>query len=117
MDSVKVNIDSYDENTHSILVHFTGIENGVEYSTEKYAFNTSNYDTSSLDEIVKKLAQTGLAYLNQLAAKQKIANDANLIEQLKTLNNTSHSFNVEDLIPPAVEPINTGIADNLEIQI
>jgi hypothetical protein len=117
MDSVQVHIDSYDESSHSIVAHFTGIEGNIEYSTPKYSFSASNYDASSMEDLVRKLAQTGLAYLQQEAAKQKAASDTDLIDQLKSLNNTQHSFDANDLIPPPVQPVNTGVADNLEIQI
>ena len=117
MESVQVHIDSYDEASHSVVAHFTGIEGNVEYSTPKYAFSASNYDANSLDDLVKKLAQTGLAYLEQEAAKQKSIGNVDFIDQLKSLNNTSHSFNSADLVPPPVQPINTNVADNLEIQL
>lgn len=117
MESVQVNIDSYDEQTHSVVAHFTGIEDGVEYTTPKYAFSASNYDSTSIDDLIKKLAQTGLAYLQQEAAKQKSTNNTSFIDQLKSLNSTTHLFNSTDLIPPPVQPINVGVADNLEIEI
>jgi hypothetical protein len=117
MESVQVNIDSYDEQNHSVVAHFTGTENGVEYTTPKYAFSAANYDSNSIEDLVKKLAQTGLAYLQQEAAKQKSTSDSNFIEQLKSLNSTTHTFDPADLTPPPVQPINVGVADNLEIQL
>lgn len=117
MQSVQVHVDSYDEQNHSVVAHFTGIEDGVEYTTPKYSFSAANYDSTSVVDMVKKLAQTGLAYLQQEAAKQKSSRDSDFIEQLKNLNSTTHSFDSTDLTPPPVQPVNVGVADNLEIQI
>jgi len=116
MESVQVHVDSYDETTHSIVAHFTGIEDGVEYTTQKYSFDAINYDFISAEDFIKKLAQTGVAYLRQEADKQKLSIDTGLKEQFKSLNNTVHNFDASELSISNL-PLNTNIVDNLEIQI
>jgi hypothetical protein len=117
MNSVQVNVDSYNEETHAIVVSFSGIDGNVEYSTPKYSFSAANYEATSAEDFIKKLAQTGLAYLRQEVNKQKSAADTNLKEQFKSLNNTTHTFEASELVVPTNLPINTNVVDNLEIQI
>ena len=54
MDTVLVNVDSYDESTHSLIVNFSGTVDGIEYVTPNYAFQVANYDTTDYQEILKK---------------------------------------------------------------
>ena len=117
MDSVQVNIDSYDEQSHSVIAHFTGMKGNVEYSTSKYSFSASSYEATSIQDLIKKLAQVGLAYLNQEVAKQKSTSDENFKEQLRALDNTTHSFTSADLAPEYYPAVNMNVIDNLEIQI
>lgn len=120
MDNVKVNIDSFDQNTHTIIVSFSGTQNGVEYSTQKYAFNTSQYyslyGVYTVDDAIKKLAQVGLNYLQQEAAKANAATNSDLMTQLASLGNTSHNFNASDLVS-SLTAGNANVVDNLEVQI
>lgn len=120
MDNVKVNVDSFDQNSHTIIVSFSGTENGVEYNTQKYAFNTSQYYSLygifTVEDAIKKLAQVGLSYLQQEVIKSNAINNDALMSQLSALNNTTHNFAASDLIN-SMSPNNTNMVDNLEIQI
>jgi len=116
METVVVNVDSYDENTHSLIVNFSGNVDGVEYVTPNYAFQVANYDTTDHQEVLKKIAVVGTNYINQMAAKDALSKNEDLINNLKNLSSTNNRFVVADLATtPAVQPINTGVADNLEV--
>jgi hypothetical protein len=117
MDSVRVNVESYDETTHSLVVNFSGMQGSTEYTTPSYAFQVANYNTSDLDTIIKKIAQVGSQYLDQLAAKDTLSNNSDLVNQLKNLESANYNFTPDQLVtpPPAVMPINTGVVDNLEV--
>jgi hypothetical protein len=117
MDTEQVHIDSYDEKSHSVTAHFTGVKDGVEYSTAKYAFGATSNEASSTESLIKKLAQIGLAYLNQEVEKQQSISDENVKEQLRALNNTTHSFTSADFTTTHYPAVNINIVDNLEIQI
>ena len=125
MDSVQVHIDSYNEENHSLVVHFTGMYDGVEYTTEKYAFSALAYNPSlvasvlsqsqfSIDDVVKQLARIGAGYLQQLVNKQQIADNPNWLNNIKALSNTSHTVSGSDLNLNNT-PVNTDMVDNLEI--
>jgi hypothetical protein len=117
MDVVRVNVDHYDESTHSLIVNFYGVENGIEYTTPNYAFQVANYNASDIDTIIKSIAQVGITYLQQLSAKQNLVNNNTLLDQLKNLNEANYNFTSDQLTPPSPQlmPINTGVADNLEV--
>ena len=122
MDSVQVHIDSYDENSHSLTVHFTGTLNGVEYSTSQYAFSALAYNPNlvasvltqfNVDDIMKQLAKIGKTYLEQEVNRQQINNNSNWLENLKSLSNTSYTVSGSDL--SSNNQVNTDVVDNLEI--
>ena len=122
MDSVQVHIDSYDENSHSLTVHFTGMLNGVEYSTSQYAFSSLAYNPDlvasvltqfNIDEIIKQLAKIGKVYLEQEVNRQQISNNTSWIDNLKSLSNTSYTVSGSDL--SSNNQVNTDVVDNLEI--
>lgn len=122
MDSVQVHIDSYDEISHSLTVHFTGTLNGVEYSTAKYAFSSLAYNPDlvasvmtqfNIDDIIKQLAKIGKVYLEQEVNKQQISNNTSWMNNLKSLSNTSYTVSGSDL--SSNNQVNTDIVDNLEI--
>lgn len=116
MDTVLVNVDSYDESTHSLIVNFSGTVDGIEYVTPNYAFQVANYDTTDYQEILKKIASVGTNYIYQMAARETLAKNEEVINYLKNLSSSNHRFVVNDLVTqPTVQPINTGVADNLEV--
>ena len=115
MDTVLVNVDSYDETTHSLIVNFTGTVDGVEYTTSNYAFQVANYNTTDHQEILKKIASVGTNYIIQIAARDALAKNEEIINYFKNLSSSNHRFVVNDLVTqPVIQPIN-GVADNLEV--
>ena len=51
-----------------------------------------------------------------MAARETLAKNEEAINNLKNLSSSNHRFVVNDLVTqPTVQPINTGVADNLEV--
>jgi len=101
MDSLKVNVDSFNEETYSLVCSFSTIVNGVEYNTPQYSFDTHRYNSKTLDGIIQSIASTGKAYLEAMIKKDAFVNNTSLIDQLKQLNNTTHEFDPDYIDPPA----------------
>jgi hypothetical protein len=116
MNDIKVHIDHFDENTSSLIVSFSCLLGDIEIKTPTYAFQTHQYNTTDVQEIINKLAIVGHSYLEQEIQKINYSQNNLLIDQLKNLNNTEFQVNVRSIQPPP--PVNNGeIIDNLEVVI
>ena len=111
MNNVKVNIENFDENSHSVIVSFSGIENDVEYRTPSYAFQTYNFNSSDTSEIINQLAILGSTYLIQEKSKQE---SLKFVNDFKNMVGTSVEVNVPS-IAPQPQSFNNDLVDNLEV--
>jgi hypothetical protein len=114
VDAVKINVKSFDETTHTLVVQFSAQEGTGYYETSDFAFQTYNFKSSNLDDIVKELGTIGKAYIEQEKQKQILLNDQDLISKLKELKDIE--VDTKDINPPM--PVNNeNIIDNLEVEI
>lgn len=114
VDAVKINVKSFDETTHTLVVQFSAQEGTGYYETSDYAFQTYNFRSSNLDDIIKELGSLGKAYIEQEKQKQILLNDQELISRLKDLKEVD--VDIKDINPPI--PVNNeNIVDNLEVVI
>lgn len=113
MENIKVHVERFEENTNSLIVYFSGNESDITYRTSSYAFQTHNYNTDNLQDIINILAVTGKSYLEQERLKANFSQKEDLLNQLKDLNNAEFTVNVPDTIQ---QPVDNGeIVDNLEV--
>lgn len=116
MENVKVHVERFDEDTNSLIVYFSGMEGEITFQTASYAFQTHNYNTDNVQDLIKILATIGKSYLEQEKLKQNLSNKEEFIQQLKELGNSEFTVAVSDITPPP--PVNNGnIIDDLEVVI
>ena len=70
VDLVKINVKSFDETNHTLVVRFSAQEGTGYYETPDLAFQTYNFKSPKLDDIIKELGSLGKAYIEQEKQKQ-----------------------------------------------
>ena len=116
MEHVEVHIVNYDQSNHTVVAYFTGIQDGVQYSTPSYSFSVTNYNSPTVEDLVKDLARTGFQYLLQIAENSTAVVSSPLISQLNSLTNTNHKFSYNEL-QSDIHLTNLDVNTDLEIQI
>ena len=112
VDLVKINVKSFDETNHTLVVRFSAQEGTGYYETPDLAFQTYNFKSPKLDDIIKELGSLGKAYIEQEKQKQILLNDQELVSKLKELKDIE--IETKDTNPP-VPVSNENIIDNLEV--
>jgi hypothetical protein len=115
MENIKVHVERFEQETNSLVVYFSGVDGNRTLQTPSFAFQTHNYDSDNIEDIIKILAVNGKSYLEQERLKQSFSNNETLLNQLKDINNKEFEVNVPD--PTPLLPDNGEIVDNLEIVI
>lgn len=114
MENIKVNIESFDEANHSLIVSFSGVEGGVEYRTLPYAFQTYSFNTQDTTKIINQLAILGNTYLEQEKHKQEsVRGNLSFVDELKNMIGTSIDINVPSVTPRQIHV--SELVDNLEV--
>jgi hypothetical protein len=107
MNTLKMKITGYDEESNSLLVAFasddTAFQNPESYPSLAYQPLTMWPDVTDIDTLKKNIAVSGMWQVEQQAKKEAfIANPAKIAEY-KALVGQEIEYNISDLIPPAPE--------------
>lgn len=112
VESVKIHVISFDETNHNLNVKFSTQEGTGYYETPEYVFQTYNFKSQVLEDIIKELGLIGKAYVEQEKQKQVLLNNNDLVEKLKNLKDIE--VDTKDINPP-IAVNNENIIDNLEV--
>ena len=115
MENIKVNIEEFDEVNHSLIVSFSATENGVQYKTQPYAFQTFNFETQDLTKIINQLAILGDTYIEQEKRRIDTVNNSSFADQLKNIVGSSVDANVPSITPRHIHV--SELVDNLEVVV
>lgn len=102
MNIIKFKIRGFDEHSGSLLISFASdtTVNGDPEHYETFAFQplTMWPDVSDKNELLKKIAESGLYHAASQERKEKFTADNSRVNSLKSLVGTTHVYNVSDLI-------------------
>lgn len=116
VDNITVKVGNYDDDTNTIQVSFSGVQDGVTYETGYIAFNPANYHSTDPDLAIKNIAQLGLSIIQAEIEKVKSAANKEFIEAIKTKAEQEFSFNAKDIVPFDINHA-LGTENNLEVKI
>lgn len=110
MNKIKIKINGYDEQSHSILVSFASDETKSQDPSDyqAYAYQPMSMwpDISDLEEIKKRIAQAGLYLVEQQKIKEQFVADENRIQSLKSMVGKTFEYNLEEVITPPEPTLN-----------
>jgi len=101
---INLHVDSYDDVNHALAVHFSATVDGVDYFTPSLSYDVVSFNSPHRDEILKELAKHGEAHINIAIAKYKHSLDSEKVNNISSLANTVHTFNIQDLFPRQSSP-------------
>jgi hypothetical protein len=112
MNTLYIKVQGFEEQSHSLIVSFasdvTKSQNPDDYPS--YAYQPMNMwpDVTDPQEILKRIAVSGVYQVEQQARNEAFVDDENLINALKALVSQSTQYKIDDLIPsqPASTEIN-----------
>ena len=96
MDTVKVNITSFDSENNNLLVNFSCEYNGETINTDTYNFAISNLDHGSEESLTRNLAHIGEGYLKHIINNLDIKRDPVKIDMLSNLVNKDIIVKIEN---------------------
>lgn len=105
MNKIKLKINGYDEESHSLLVSFASDETQSQdpSSYQSYAYQPMTMwpDVTDVNEIKKRLAQAGIYLAEQQKIKEQFKADHAKIDAYKALVGQVVEFNIADLTTPS----------------
>jgi len=108
MQTLKMKIQGFDEQSNSLLVSFasdvTQSQNPDDYPA--YAYQPVNMwpDITDPAEIKKRIAVSGVYHAEQQARHERFSADLYTRQEFRNMVGQELSYPVEDLIPPPPEP-------------
>ena len=106
MNKIKMKINGYDEQSHSLFVSFasdeTKSQNPSDYQNYAYQPMSMWPDISDLEEIKKRLAQAGLYLVEQQKIKEQFVADENRIQSLKSMVGKTFEYSLDEVVPPPI---------------
>ena len=106
MNTLKMKITGFDENSNSIMVAFASDETAKTAPEEypSYAFQPYAMfpDAKNIDEIVKKIAYSGIYTAQAQARDETVNSDPAKVGELRNLVGQSFEFSVADLQMPTI---------------
>lgn len=116
MENIKTKIHSYNEETHSLVLSFNTIVNGVYYETPAYNYSTTPYNGYTSDYAIKEITKASGPNLIELEIKKKTAaEDSARIDEFKSM--VGNEVDVEIPQPTPLNPPQENLIDNLEVII
>lgn len=104
MNTLKLKIVGYDEESHSLLVSFASDETASSdpASYPAYAYQPMNMwpDITDANELIKRIGHSGIHMAEQQKIKEQFVDNETLINNLKNFVGQEISYAVNDLIPP-----------------
>lgn len=104
MNKIKLKINGYDEESHSLLVSFasdeTQSQDPATYQSYAYQPMTMWPDVNDVNEIKKRLAQAGIYLADQQRIKEQFKADPAKIEAYKAMVGEVLEFNISDITTP-----------------
>ena len=105
MNLIKLKINGYDEESHSLLVSFasdeTQSQDPATYQSYAYQPMTMWPDVNDVNEIKKRLAQAGIYLADQQRIKEQFKADPAKVEAYKAMVGEVLEFNISDITTPA----------------
>ena len=104
MNKIKLKINGYDEESHSLLVSFasdeTQSQDPATYQSYAYQPMAMWPDVTNVNEIKKRLAQAGIYLAEQQKIKEKFKADPAKVEEYKAMVGEVLEFNISDITTP-----------------
>jgi len=104
MNTLKMKITGYDQDSHSLLVAFasdsTKSPNPEDYPSYAYQPLTMWPDVTDLNEIKLKIAQSGVQIVEQQALKEQFLQDEQRIGQMRDLVGDVTTYPIQQLVTP-----------------
>jgi hypothetical protein len=105
MKKIKIKINGYDEDTHSLLVSFasdeTKSQDPSDYQSVAYQPMTMWPDVSDVNEITKRIAQAGIYLAEQQKIKEQFVADKEKVDSYKSLVGSQMEYNIDDITSPS----------------
>lgn len=105
MNTLKMKIASYDEDSHSLIVSFASDETASSdpAAYTAYAYQPMNMwpDITNPNELIKRIGQSGVHIAEQQKIKEQFVQNEALITSLKSFVGQEISYAVGDLISTA----------------
>lgn len=116
IENIKLKVDTYDEDTHHMLVSLECSVDGKQYNTGTHNFNISNHDGETLDDFLKSIASYGVNYIIEQIRRERISSNETLKQELKEVQGREISYDINQLSVNFFEKEdNSDVVDNLEI--
>lgn len=111
MQTLKMKITGYDEQSNSLLVSFCSDETSSQSPDAYQSFAYQPYlmwpDIEDIDELKKRIAVAGMYEAQQQAKKEALSSDQQKIDAFKALVGQEFEYSVSDLLsPPTVQYTN-----------
>jgi hypothetical protein len=102
MQTLKMKIHSYDDETHSLIVSYASDETAssdpASYTSYAYQPMTMWPDITDAEELVKRIGQAGVHMAEQQKVKESFAQNQQLIDNLKSFVGQEKTYSVADLL-------------------
>jgi hypothetical protein len=106
MHTLNMKIVGYDEDSQSLLVSFASNEtlsdNPDDYAPIAFQPSTMWPELTDMDEVIKRIALSGIGHLNYITAKEQFTADSARVKAMQELVGQSISYAMDDLITPVV---------------
>lgn len=104
MQTLKMKINGYDEQSNSLMVSFCSDETLSQSPDAYQSFAYQPYlmwpDIEDINELKKRIAVAGMYEAQQQAKKESLASDQQKIDAFKALVGQEFVYSVNDLLPP-----------------
>lgn len=104
MNTLKMKIVNYDEDSHSLIVSFASDETASTdpASYTAYAYQPMNMwpDITDPNELIKRIGQAGIHIAEQQKTQEQFISNESLINSLKSFVGQELSYSVADLTNP-----------------
>ena len=107
MNTIKMKIKKYDEESNSIIVCFSSDETATDNPDNytEYAFQpTEMYpDITDMEMLKRRIAEQGIALANQQKAKEDAKQNTTMINAWKAIVGQTFEYNVKDIVNSSSE--------------
>jgi len=105
MNTLKMKITGYDQDSNSLLVAFasdlTKSQNPEDYPSYAYQPITMWPDITDLEELKVRIAQTGVHIVEQQELKEQFVQDQQRVDQMRDLVGSTAEYPIEQLVVSA----------------
>jgi hypothetical protein len=116
VENIKTKIHSYDAETHSIVLSFSSVINGVYFETPSYSYSTTPYTGYTSDYAIKEITKTSGPTLIEIEIKKHHASgDTINMDDFRSM--VGNEVDVTIPQPTPLNPPQENLVDNLEVII